>query len=98
MMLAHEFVRSHIARDADFTTHPLEREKTPDGRDHAVIAQFASSDPVEFARAAEMIAPWVDGVDLNCGWYVRNEHVCHALIDTIVVHKAGRSKKASVAP
>ncbi|SMY20825.1 unnamed protein product [Zymoseptoria tritici ST99CH_1A5] len=67
MMLAHEFIRSHIARDADFTTHPLERERTPDGREHAVIAQFASSDPVEFARAAEMIAPWVDGVDLNCG-------------------------------
>lgn len=70
MMLAHEFIRSHIARDSDFTTHPLEREPTSDGRKHALIAQFASSDPVEFSRAAEMIAPWVDGVDLNCGWYV----------------------------
>lgn len=69
MMLAHEFIRSHIARDSDFTTHPLEREATSDGRHHALIAQFASSDPEEFARASEMISPWVDGVDLNCGWY-----------------------------
>ncbi|CZT15782.1 related to DUS4 Member of dihydrouridine synthase family [Ramularia collo-cygni] len=67
MMLAHEFIRSPIARDSDFTTHPLEREPTSDGRQHALIAQFASSDPVEFSRAAELISPWVDGVDLNCG-------------------------------
>ncbi len=67
MILAHEFIRSQIARDSDFTTCSVERETTPDGREHALIAQFASSDAVEFARAAELIAPWVDGVDLNCG-------------------------------
>jgi len=67
MILAHEFIRSSIARDSDFSSSPLERQTTPDGRRHALIAQFASSDPIEFARAAEMIAPWVDGVDLNCG-------------------------------
>lgn len=67
MILAHEFIRSHIARDSDFTTCSQESEPTPDGRQHALIAQFASSDPTEFARAAELIAPWVGGVDLNCG-------------------------------
>lgn len=66
-MLAHEFIRSGIARDSDFTTHALEQEPTSDGRQHALIAQFASSDPTEFARAAEMIAPFCSGIDLNCG-------------------------------
>ncbi|KYG41438.1 hypothetical protein M433DRAFT_477446 [Acidomyces richmondensis BFW] len=67
MILAHEFIRSQVARDSDFTTSPLERHPTPDGQKHILIAQFASNEPDEFARAAEMIAPWVDGVDLNCG-------------------------------
>ncbi|KAI5356911.1 Putative aldolase-type TIM barrel, tRNA-dihydrouridine synthase, DUS-like, FMN-binding protein [Septoria linicola] len=67
MMLAHEFIRSHIARDSDYTTHPLENRSAKDDKQTAIIAQFASSDPEEFTRAAEMIAPWVDGVDLNCG-------------------------------
>ena len=67
MILAHEFIRSQIARDSDFTTSPLERQPGANGKHCALIAQFASSDPTEFARAAELIAPWVDGVDLNCG-------------------------------
>ncbi|GAB7363125.1 hypothetical protein MBLNU230_g3414t2 [Neophaeotheca triangularis] len=62
MILAHEFIRSNYARDSDFSTIDLEVSES-----HALIVQFASSDPVEFGRAAELIAPWVDGVDLNCG-------------------------------
>lgn len=85
MILAHEFTRSHIARDSDFTTCPLESQSTPDGRKHALIAQFASSDPTEFARAADLIAPWVDGVDLNCGcpqsWAIKEGIGC-ALSET----------------
>lgn len=67
MILAHEFVRSQIARDSDFSTHKMERERTADGRPHVLIAQFAASNPVDFARAATLLAPWIDGVDLNCG-------------------------------
>lgn len=67
MILAHEFIRSSIARDSDFTTNVLERQdghvSLPGGsrvrRKRALVAQFASSDPEEFARAAELIAPWV---------------------------------------
>lgn len=62
MILAHEFVRSKYARDSDFSTSDLEVAERS-----ALVAQFASSDPLEFGRAAEMIAAWVDGVDLNCG-------------------------------
>lgn len=67
MILAHEFIRSQVARDSDFSTCSLERQPTEDGKPRALIAQFASSDPREFTRAAELIAMWVDGVDLNCG-------------------------------
>lgn len=31
------------------------------------IAQFGASSPVEFARASCLVAPYVNGVDLNCG-------------------------------
>jgi tRNA-dihydrouridine synthase 4 len=31
------------------------------------IVQFAANVPLEFARAASLVAPWVSGVDLNCG-------------------------------
>lgn len=57
-MPLHRFIRHPVARSSDFSTHDSEGP---------VIAQFASNDPVEFARAAEMIGPWVNGVDLNCG-------------------------------
>ena len=54
----HRFIRHPVARSSDFSTHDSEGP---------VIAQFASNDPIEFGRAAEMIGPWVNGVDLNCG-------------------------------
>ncbi|KAK3111009.1 tRNA dihydrouridine synthase [Teratosphaeriaceae sp. CCFEE 6253] len=97
MILAHEFIRSPIARDSDFTTSPLERQPTPDGRPHALIAQFASSEPTEFARAAEMIAPWVDGVDLNCGcpqsWAVKEGIGCSLMENPSLVAEMVRAAR-----
>lgn len=65
------FIRHPLARDTDFTTRITEA---------SVVAQFASSDPEEFARAAELVSPWVDGVDLNCGcpqsWAIRDGLGC----------------------
>ena len=57
-LICPRFIRHHFARDSDFSTSAAEGP---------VIAQFASSDPEEFARAASLISPWVNGVDLNCG-------------------------------
>lgn len=90
MMLAHEFIRHPLARDSDFTTSPLERETTAfDGRQHLLIAQFASNDPEEFAKAASMIAPWVDGVNLNCGcpqsWAIQEKIGCALMSDAETV-------------
>ncbi|KAM3413515.1 hypothetical protein BST61_g11504 [Cercospora zeina] len=101
MMLAHEFIRSGIARDSDFTTHPLE---FADGSERkiAIIAQFASSDPEEFARAAEMIAPWVDGVDLNCGcpqsWAIKEGIGCALQDDPELVARIVTAAKQRIEP
>lgn len=108
MILASEFIRSPVARDSDFTTHRLERHRTPDGRAHALIAQFAASSPVDFARAAALIAPWVDGVDLNCGcpqsWALKEGIGCSLMEDAGAVagmvraarERVGGSKSVSV--
>ncbi|KAL8291442.1 hypothetical protein RQP46_002420 [Phenoliferia psychrophenolica] len=95
MLLAQEFSRSAIARDADFSTNgeergtftmsearpasaaqeldpsPEARSKLFTGRKRRVrgnmIAQFAANDGTQLADAAELVKPWVDGIDLNCG-------------------------------
>lgn len=108
MMLASEFIRSQTARDSDFTTNSLELQPTSDGRGHALIAQFASSSPEEFARAAHLISPWVDGVDLNCGcpqsWAIKEGIGCSLMEDPETVAamvyaaraKLGSGKSVSV--
>ncbi|KAM0786055.1 hypothetical protein ACM66B_006866 [Microbotryomycetes sp. NB124-2] len=100
MMLAKEFSRSAVARDADFSTNAAERgtfdlverctgnsvaewDDSPEQRSGlhterqqkkktrrvrgSMIVQFAANDPVHLADAAELVRPWVDGIDLNCG-------------------------------
>ena len=51
-------LQAQHARDAEFQYCESDRP---------LIAQFAATDPDHFATAAKMIAPYVDGVDLNCG-------------------------------
>ena len=102
MILAHEFIRSQVARDSDFTTCAAERQPTKDGRQHALIAQFASSDPTEFTRAAELIAPWVDGVDLNCGcpqsWAMKEGIGCSLMENPEQVASMVRAAKTRLGP
>lgn len=43
----------------DFTIGPSSKIPT--------IVQFGASSPLEFARATSLVAPYVSGVDLNCG-------------------------------
>lgn len=58
MIVSDSFVKSVKARDMEFTTNAADRP---------LIVQFAASNPKDFADAAEIIAPFSDGVDLNCG-------------------------------
>ncbi|PKS10469.1 hypothetical protein jhhlp_002220, partial [Lomentospora prolificans] len=60
MILSKEFNRSAAARDSDFTTST--RMAQP-----PTIVQFGASSPVEFSRAASLVMPYANGVDLNCG-------------------------------
>ncbi|KAL3420954.1 dihydrouridine synthase [Phlyctema vagabunda] len=58
MILAKEFNRTVLARDSDFTTSPTAPP---------TIAQFGCNSPLEISRATSLIAPYVNGVDINCG-------------------------------
>ncbi|XP_072181639.1 tRNA-dihydrouridine(20a/20b) synthase [NAD(P)+]-like isoform X1 [Diadema setosum] len=58
MIVSNSFVNSVKARDSEFTTNQ---------RDRPLIVQFAASNAKDLADAAEIIAPYADGVDLNCG-------------------------------
>ncbi|KFZ18567.1 hypothetical protein V501_01146 [Pseudogymnoascus sp. VKM F-4519 (FW-2642)] len=60
MILAKEFNRSVFARDSDFTLPPSPTSVP-------TILQFGANSPLEFARATSTMAPFVSGVDLNCG-------------------------------
>ncbi|KAI0913189.1 dihydrouridine synthase 4-like protein [Ustulina deusta] len=60
MILAKEFNRNNFARDSDLTISTA-RPELP------TIAQFGSNSPLELSRASALAAPFVNGVDLNCG-------------------------------
>lgn len=60
MILAKEFNRSSIARHSDFTL-------STDGPQPPTIVQFGANSPVEVSRASSLVAPYVGGVDINCG-------------------------------
>ncbi|CAJ2512938.1 Uu.00g010570.m01.CDS01 [Anthostomella pinea] len=60
MILAKEFNRSHFARESDLTVSTL-------GPELPTIAQFGANSPTELSRASSLLAPYVNGVDLNCG-------------------------------
>ncbi|XP_057332137.1 tRNA-dihydrouridine(20a/20b) synthase [NAD(P)+]-like [Microplitis mediator] len=58
MILADSFVKSKEARDNEFSTN---------AGDKPLIVQFAAKNTCDFADAAELVAPYCSGVDLNCG-------------------------------
>ncbi|XP_071450183.1 tRNA-dihydrouridine(20a/20b) synthase [NAD(P)+]-like [Hetaerina americana] len=58
MIMSDSFVQSQKARDNEF--------KTCEG-DRPLIVQFAANNVEDFLRAAELVSPYSDGVDLNCG-------------------------------
>ncbi|KAK7992039.1 dihydrouridine synthase [Apiospora saccharicola] len=64
MILAKEFNRSVFAREGDLSIST--REGGPRARVPTVV-QFGACSPVELSRASSLAAPYVSGVDLNCG-------------------------------
>ncbi|KAI8629408.1 dihydrouridine synthase 4-like protein [Xylariaceae sp. FL1651] len=60
MILAKEFNRNQFARDSDLTISTT-------GSELPTIVQFGANSPLELSRASSLAAPYVNGVDLNCG-------------------------------
>ncbi|OLN88635.1 tRNA-dihydrouridine(20a/20b) synthase [NAD(P)+] protein-like protein [Colletotrichum chlorophyti] len=60
MILSKEFNRNKFARDSDLTLATR-------GIQPPTIVQFGSNSPLELARSSSLAAPFVNGVDLNCG-------------------------------
>ncbi|XP_063235214.1 tRNA-dihydrouridine(20a/20b) synthase [NAD(P)+]-like [Bacillus rossius redtenbacheri] len=58
MIIAESFLASPKARSSEFSTNKGDRP---------LVVQFAANNADDFARAAELVAPYCDGVDLNCG-------------------------------
>jgi len=58
MIVSESFINSIKARDSDFTTN---------AQDRPLIVQFAAKNAKELADASEIVLPYADGVDLNCG-------------------------------
>ncbi|KAI8895029.1 tRNA-dihydrouridine synthase [Globomyces pollinis-pini] len=58
MILSDVFKHSSLSREAEFKTNY---------NDDPVIVQFAASNGKDAADAAELVAKYVNGVDINCG-------------------------------
>ncbi|KAM3152103.1 tRNA-dihydrouridine(20a/20b) synthase [NAD(P)+] [Botrytis cinerea] len=76
MILAKEFNRSVFARDSDFTTSPTSGP---------TIAQFGVCSPLEISRSTTLLAPYVNGVDINCG--CPQSWACACSIGAALMHK-----------
>eukprot|EP00048_Salpingoeca_helianthica_P021428 m.12199 g.12199 ORF g.12199 m.12199 type:complete len:311 (+) comp5971_c0_seq2:127-1059(+) len=74
MIISDCFVRSATARDVEFTTMP---------EDRPLVVQFAANNAEDFAAAVQYVAPYADGVDLNCGcpqrWAMAEGYGSHLL-------------------
>jgi len=74
MMISDSINNSEKARQNEFSTG---------SDDQPVIAQFAAKDPTEFVTSAQLIYPYVDGIDLNCGcpqsWAMAKGYGCGML-------------------
>ena len=58
MIVSSSFIQSKSCRDVEFITTEADRP---------LIVQFAANNAKDFATAAQMVYPFCDGVDLNCG-------------------------------
>ncbi|XP_068202971.1 tRNA-dihydrouridine(20a/20b) synthase [NAD(P)+]-like isoform X2 [Palaemon carinicauda] len=58
MIISNSFIQSIKARHSDFTTCK---------EDRPLIVQFAANSGEELADASRLVAPYCDGIDLNCG-------------------------------
>ncbi|KAG0208214.1 tRNA-dihydrouridine(20a/20b) synthase [NAD(P)+]-like protein [Mortierella sp. GBA30] len=91
MILADVFSASNYSRECEFSTNML---------DDPVVIQFAASNGVDLANAAELAAPYVSGIDINCGcpqkWAIQEKIGSHLMSDPETVRDMIRMIKARV--
>ncbi|KAI8346472.1 hypothetical protein B0O80DRAFT_392783 [Mortierella sp. GBAus27b] len=91
MILADVFSASNYSRECEFSTNML---------DDPVVIQFAASNGVDLANAAELAAPFVSGIDINCGcpqkWAIQEKIGSHLMSDPETVRDMIRMTKARV--
>ena len=55
--------------------------------DRPLVVQFAAHNAKDFADAAELVAPFADGVDLNCGCPQRYYKLCVCMVHSPVLRR-----------
>ncbi|XP_055922465.1 tRNA-dihydrouridine(20a/20b) synthase [NAD(P)+]-like isoform X2 [Eupeodes corollae] len=74
MIISKSFNHSQEARLSEFSTN---RD------DHPLIAQFAANNSVDILASSQLVSPFIDGVDLNCGcpqsWAIAKGYGCALL-------------------
>lgn len=80
MIVSNPFMRSEKARAVEFSTNVYD---TP------IIVQFAANNNTDFLYATQLIQPYADGVDLNCGcpqsWAKKEGYGCYLLRNTEII-------------
>lgn len=91
MTIANSFCRSEQCRKSEFSTNA---EDTP------TIVQFAANSSTDFLHATEMVQPYVDGVDLNCGcpqrWAMQDGYGSYLLKQPDVIEDMVKTVKRNV--
>ncbi|EDO46952.1 predicted protein [Nematostella vectensis] len=91
MIISESFVKSQKARDSEFTTN---------SGDRPIVVQFAANCAKDLADATEIISPFVDGVDLNCGcpqrWAIQERYGAHLINQPELVKDMVRQTKSRV--
>ncbi|CEP10693.1 hypothetical protein [Parasitella parasitica] len=91
MILADVFKNSDFARSSDFSTNNL---------DDPVVVQFAANNGADLADAAELVAPYAGGIDINCGcpqkWAYQEKIGAYLMQDPENVRDMIRTVKARV--
>ncbi|CAG9560458.1 unnamed protein product [Danaus chrysippus] len=86
MILADSFCQNEKARSNEFITTT---------NDTPLIVQFAANNVDDFLDASQLVYPYADGVDLNCGcpqrWAMKDGYGCALLSKPELVHDLLRS-------
>ncbi|XP_065178708.1 tRNA-dihydrouridine(20a/20b) synthase [NAD(P)+]-like isoform X2 [Sycon ciliatum] len=90
MIIADSFVHSAKARANEFTTSEVDRP---------LVVQFAAKTAEEFSTAAQLVSPYCDAVDLNCGcpqrWAIKECYGCYLLNQPELVADMVRQTKCN---